>query len=557
MENRRQASVLPMIVTWAALAVVLALSSWAQAAGEGWPRRFEHGKGTVLLYQPQLESFKGDRLTARAAVSVRKKGWKQPVFGVVWLTARALTDRDTRQVTIDEAKVTETRFPNATPEQIAKFQDFLNGEIEDHSHTISLDRLLAMLELVEKEKAADAGLQTKPPKIIFVTNPAALVLLDGDPRLLPLPDSKLMRVANTPFLMVYDPAGKTYFLKAGDTWLKAVEVKGPWQDAKPLPEGLKALEAKLAQGQQPAPQKVEAAGGKLPQIIVSLEPAELIATEGEPQYSPITGTGLLYLSNTESSVFLDTTSQFYYALLSGRWFATKSLQDGPWTYVSPSKLPADFARIPEGSTKGFVLVNVAGTTQARDAVLENSIPQTAAIDREKATTQVSYDGEAKFQKIPTLTWNMPPIPARRFSRKVRNTMPATRGSGTRPTLPTAPGGCRCSPRPRWMPSRPITPTITLSTPRSMRPPTTWPTWATPRATPAPTSRTTRWSTAPATTTRLMPPTRLTSPLRSPTATAPPTTLTAAPGAANRPIITRPPGSSPAWWASPPAWRWAP
>ena len=40
------------------------------------------------------------------------------------------------------------------------------------------------------------------------------------------------------------------------------------------------------------------------------------------------GTGLLYLSNTESNVFLDTTSQFYYALLSGRWFATKSLKDG-------------------------------------------------------------------------------------------------------------------------------------------------------------------------------------------------------------------------------------
>ncbi len=399
MENRRQASVLPMTVTLAALALVLAFSTWVQAAGEGWPRRFEHPKGTVLLYQPQLETFQGDRLTARAAVSVQKKEWKQPVFGVVWITARALTDRDTRQVTIDEAKITETKFPNATPEQIAKFQDFLNGAIEGRSHTISLDRLLAMLELVEKEKAADAGLQTKPPKIIFVTNPAVLVLLDGDPKLLPLPDSKLMRVANTPFLMVYDPAGKTYYLKAGDTWLKAVDVKGPWQDAKPLPEGLKALEARLAQGQQPAPQKVEAAGGKLPQIIVSLEPAELIATEGEPQYSPIAGTGLLYLSNTESSVFLDTTSQFYYALLSGRWFAAKSLPDGPWTYVSPSKLPADFARIPEGSTKGFVLVNVAGTAQAQEAVLDNSIPQTAAIDRKKATTQVSYDGEAKFQKI--------------------------------------------------------------------------------------------------------------------------------------------------------------
>ncbi|MCX5891812.1 MAG: hypothetical protein NTW80_02380, partial [Deltaproteobacteria bacterium] len=398
MENRRHAFALPMTITLASLVLLLVLSSPAQAAGEDWPRRFKHDKGTVILYQPQLESFQGDRLTARAAVSVQKKEWKQPVFGVVWLSARALTDRDTRQVTIDEAKVTDTKFPNATPEQIAQFQDFLNGEIEDRSHNISLDRLLAMLDLAEKEKAADAGLQTKAPKIIFTTNPAVLVLLDGEPRLLPLPDSKLMRVANTPFLMVYDPAGKTYFLKGGDTWLKSVEVKGPWQDAGTLPEGLKTLEARMTQGQQ-APKKVEASAGALPQIIVSQEPAELIATEGEPQYSPITGTGLLYLSNTESNVFMDTTSQFYYALLSGRWFATKSLQDGPWTYVSPSKLPADFARIPEGSTKGFVLVNVAGTPQAQDAVLENSIPQTAAIDRKKATIKVSYDGEAKFQKI--------------------------------------------------------------------------------------------------------------------------------------------------------------
>ena len=41
--------------------------------------------------------------------------------------------------------------------------------------------------------------------------------LDGDPKLLPLPKSPLMRVANTPFLMLYDPASKTYYLKGGET----------------------------------------------------------------------------------------------------------------------------------------------------------------------------------------------------------------------------------------------------------------------------------------------------------------------------------------------------
>ena len=49
--------------------------------------------------------------------------------------------------------------------------------------------------------------------------------------------------------------------------------------------------------------------------------------------------------------------------------------------------------------KGFVLVNVAGTPQAKEAVLDNSIPQTATIDRKKATTEVKYAGEPKFEKI--------------------------------------------------------------------------------------------------------------------------------------------------------------
>ena len=75
------------------------------------------------------------------------------------------------------------------------------------------------------------------------------------------------------------------------------------------------------------------------------------------------------------------------------------MSDGPWAYVAADKLPADFAKIPENSAKGFVLANVAGTPQAREAVLENSIPQTAVIDRKKATTKVEYAGEPKFEKI--------------------------------------------------------------------------------------------------------------------------------------------------------------
>jgi hypothetical protein len=385
-----------------AIALALSLLSLpALAAQDPWPKRLEHPQGFVVMYQPQLEDFKDGVLTGRAAVSVKKKDWKAPVFGAVWISGRVLTDRDTRMATIDEVKVTDARFPEAKPEQLEKLKTFLNTEMAAWSFPMSLDRLLAALEGVEKAQAGDHGLKNEPPKIIFVTHPAVLVPVDGDPKLLPVPKSALMRVANTPFLMLYDPPARTYYLKGGETWLSAVDLKGPWKDMEKVPEAIKTLEAgavKAPKGQAPA-KKAAAPVGKIPEIIVSTEPAELLATEGEPQYTPIKDTNLLYVSNTENNIFMDTATQEHYALISGRWFKTKSLAAGPWAYVAPDRLPGDFAKIPENSVKGFVLVNVAGTSQAKEAVLDNSIPQTATIDRKKATTKVEYAGPPKFEKI--------------------------------------------------------------------------------------------------------------------------------------------------------------
>jgi len=381
----------------------------SQEAKEPWPKKFVHPKGTAIMYQPQLEDMKDDKLTGFAAVSVQKKEWKQPVFGAVWLAGRVVTDRDTRMATIDEVKVTDAKFPDATPEQLEKLKTFLNEEMQDWSTTISLDRLLAALAVVEKERAADAGLKNEPPKVIFKSHPAVLVLLDGEPKLLPIPDSKLMQVANTPFVMVYDPADKTYYLKGGDAWTSATDLTGTWKDVETLPESVQALADKMREtkekvakkvGKKSAKKEVKKTGGEMPEVIVSTTPAELLVTDGDPQFTPIKGTNLLFVSNTESNIFMDTGSQEYFTLLSGRWFKSKSLKDGPWSYVAPDKLPGDFAKIPPDSTKGFVLVNVADTQQAKEAVLDNYIPQTAAIDRKKATTEVKYAGDPKFDKIP-------------------------------------------------------------------------------------------------------------------------------------------------------------
>jgi hypothetical protein len=224
----------------------------AQEAKSRWPMKFEHPKGTAIIYQPQLEDMTGDKLTAYAALSVQKKEWKEPVFGAVWLSGRVVTDRDSRMATIDEVKVSDAKFPEATPEQMEKLKAFLNEEMQDLTITTSLDRLLAGLALVEKERAADAGLKNEPPKIIFRSHPAVLVLLDGEPKLLPIADSTLMRVANTPFIMVYDPSSKTYYLKGGDAWLSATDLTGAWKDLETLPAPLQALADKMQETKEHA-----------------------------------------------------------------------------------------------------------------------------------------------------------------------------------------------------------------------------------------------------------------------------------------------------------------
>ena len=60
--------------------------------------------------------------------------------------------------------------------------------------TFSLDELLASLEVVEKEKVAAEQLQTTPPKIIVTNVPATLVMIDGEPKLQPVEQTRKVTV---------------------------------------------------------------------------------------------------------------------------------------------------------------------------------------------------------------------------------------------------------------------------------------------------------------------------------------------------------------------------
>ncbi len=390
-------TVLPMF----ALLTGLAAAPAGAASDPGWPRQIVVPEAKILVYQPQPDGHDGNIVTARAAVSVTGKGKTVPTFGTVWFRVRGEIDREKRMVEFADLTVPKSRFPGATPEDEQKLAALLEKEMPKWNLTMSLDRLVASLKAVEKEKEYAENFNNTPPNIIVEKVPALLVLVDGQPVLRPVKGSEsLQRVVNTPVFLVFD--GKDYYLSGGAAWFKNSDLKGEWKATKSPPKEVAAYYESTVQpaggktkGAAPKPAD---AGAKTPKIVVANEPTELLVLEGEPKYSPVTDTDLVYISNTKSDIFMDLLSQRLYLLLSGRWFTSKSLQ-GPWEFVKSAELPADFKKIPEPSRKGNVLSSVAGTPQAEEAVLDAQVPQTAAVKRAEAKTKVEYDGEPQFKPV--------------------------------------------------------------------------------------------------------------------------------------------------------------
>jgi hypothetical protein len=398
-------------VLCAILAGILAVRVPAAFAQE-WPREIKAGKATIVMYQPQVESFEEDKLAARAAVMVKETDDAEPVFGAVWMDARVSTDRENRTVSLLDVKVTNVKFPQIEKEKAAKLAPILEREMPTWDLSISLDALLAELDLVQKEKASSERLKNDPPKIIYAAYPAVLVVIDGEPILREIENTKYKYVMNTPFFIVQDSSKRCY-LKGGEYWYESKSITGGWEVTNDPPKEVVEIAEKHVQKAEPpaaeeaAPEKApsEAAEpGKpaekiVPRIVVTTEPAALIQTNGKPEYATVEGTKLLYAKNTEDDVLLDIETQQHYILVSGRWYASKSLENGPWKFIPSEDLPADFAVVPPESDVGNIRPSVAGTDEAREAVLENEIPQTAAVSRKDATVQVSYDGDPKFEKI--------------------------------------------------------------------------------------------------------------------------------------------------------------
>ena len=373
-----------------------------------WPKTIKVGAGAISIYLPQLDSWDGHRLEAHAAVSITASENATPVFGVLEAAWNTQVDKGTRTVTLDGLQIVRVRFPS-DPDREATYQKLLDQHIPRRVRTLELDRLEAALATIEaRGKGEKKPLRNDPPKIVFSTTPAILILIDGAPTYRPVSGTLYARVINTHPLVLKDRAG-THYLRLFDGWMTASAVSGPWTVAQRPPADLTLIMQMVAKNSEvdlladedpkdPANQP-SLTKGSVPAILVATEPTELIVTQGAPTYSPIDGTQLLYVSNTTGHVFKHLGDQQTYVLVTGRWFRAASL-DGPWTYVPGGSIPPDFAKIPDDSSKENVKASVPGTPQAQEAVIASSIPETAAIKRSEAKLPPPrYDGQPELKPI--------------------------------------------------------------------------------------------------------------------------------------------------------------
>ncbi|MBP7081484.1 MAG: hypothetical protein KBA96_10250 [Rhodocyclaceae bacterium] len=379
-------------------------SASAQSPADPWPRQVQLDGATATIYQPEVDAWDGNQIQVRGAVSIKATGSEVVSFGSVSATARTEVDRSARTVTIQDVAITKSNFPTLGTQGTAYAQD-LQMKLGQKPQVLSLDRIQASLKATGV-KAPSFQVKNDPPKIIISISPAILVPIDGPAAIKPvLDDSRFSRVINTRALILQGGLGGNFFLHVYDGWLSASTLDGPWTKAGWVPIGMDDVAQKIAASGVvdmltggPTANPKPTLDKSVPTIYVSHVPTELIVFQGQPSYVSAGGT-LFWAVNTGADVFVESVTNDYYVLLSGRWFTATST-NGPWTFVPSNALPPDFSRIPLDSPAAVVLASVAGTPQAQEAVIANSIPQTATIPLTNGPNfSPSFDGPPQFQTI--------------------------------------------------------------------------------------------------------------------------------------------------------------
>lgn len=344
---------------------------------------------TFEVHPPMVDSWDGGIFTGRSVVVAQPPSPAQSVAGTVTLKAVTQVNSAAGVASLVDTEALGVSFP-AGVDKTQAWQEFLRFAVPPKMTALPLTQLESGRGVAQVRQTAAAA-DVTAPRIVVSERPAVLVYIDGNPRYVPVKGTKLMGVLNTRVLLLKDAVG-AHYLHLYDGWVKAASLKGPWRvtaappGAQPLEQAARASgRVNLLAGKAGPDGKPPAlSAARLPDILVVQQPTALIVVDGPPRFTNITGTSLQRAVNTSAQLLKSTATGDVYVQINSAWFRAPAI-GGPWSYVPPATLAADFSALP-------------GNGRSRD-------PGVIVADRRTATLSVNMDGDPVLEPIKGTTLN--------------------------------------------------------------------------------------------------------------------------------------------------------
>jgi len=233
-----------------------------------------------VVYQPQVDGWNAfQSLTGRCAFALTTARGGEPQYGTFRFVTETLVDAERKIVLMRNVRASDVRFSSAPGGRSAEWAELIRQLLPTEALVVSLDRVLAFVRTGEMPRK-EAKVRTEAPAIFVSTQPAALVIVDGDPLTADvantiLPNTTLRQVVNTNWDLYQDRRTNRYYLRMGKGWLRASDLHDTFVAATEIPADL---------AQIPAANRTEGVpdtSGPV-KVIVVQKPSELIVIRGTP-----------------------------------------------------------------------------------------------------------------------------------------------------------------------------------------------------------------------------------------------------------------------------------
>jgi len=187
------------------------------------------------------------------------------------------------------------------------------------------------------------------PRIVVTQDHTALIVVDGAPQFVRMPNSDLWYAVNTSAHLFRDGAG-AFYARIGGNWYRSQSLDGKWQyvAASALPRDFYGIpddnpkagvSAALVRARTGAPAPVSQSNV----VAANRQTTQLnLIISGDPVLKPIPGTELNFVANASVPV-IQYDIDSWYAVENGVWFWS-SRATGPWTVTSD--IPPEIYAIP-------------------------------------------------------------------------------------------------------------------------------------------------------------------------------------------------------------------